>query len=183
MTEEILNLENNRNNETLLNIYFYKDGNSPWYRAYELSAYYAYSYPNNLKDTERLHPIKKASKINSDGIVCIGLQLSSFKKYFPNADTSMISDNKMVLTVKGSDFPNITTDSYNGIFLEWKSEFELKKGKSDKAKESNNKNIYNSPVSFSKIMKEIIRYDTHNKGENELRIFVNTLKDMCAELI
>lgn len=183
MTEEILSLENNRDNKTLLNIYFYKDGNSPWYRAYELSAYYAYFYPNNLKETERLHPIKKASKLNSDGIVCVGLQLSSFKKYFPNAETSVISDNKMVLTVKDSDFPNMNIENYHNTYLDWKSEFALKKGKSDNAKESNNKNIYNSPVSFSSIMKEIIRYDTHNKGENELRIFVGTLKDMCAELI
>lgn len=183
MTEEILSLEKDRNKETLLNIYFYKDGNSPWYRAYELSAYYAYFYPNNLKETERLHPIKKASKLNSDGVVCVGLQLSSFKKYFPNAVTSIVSDNKMVLTVKECDLPNITADNYNDVFLAWKTEIVLKKGKLEKGKENNNKNIYNSPISFSSIMKEIIRYDTHNKGENDLRVFIGTLKDMCAELI
>lgn len=51
--KEILELENNRDSSTLGKIYFYKEGNSPWYRAYELSAYFASFYDNGLDDKKR----------------------------------------------------------------------------------------------------------------------------------
>lgn len=46
--ENILQIENNREKNNIRKIYFFKNGESPWYRAYELSACYDSLYNNGL---------------------------------------------------------------------------------------------------------------------------------------
>lgn len=181
--EERIKIENNRTKETLGKIYFYKDGNSPWYRAYELSAYYASHFNNGLGEADKLHANRKSSRQDADGIMQVGLQLKSFKKYFPNIEVDNMKEDAFYIDVNPDDYKDITLDNYKEKCLEWKSQFELK-GNSKKSKDNNiTKTIYSSPASFSSIMKEIIRYNTHNRTENELLQFIGTLKEMCADLI
>lgn len=181
--EERLKIENGRTEETLGKIYFYKDGNSPWYRAYELSAYYASHFDNGLKETEKLHAQRKPSKVSEEGIMQVGLQLNSFKKYFPNIDVSNMTESAFCIDISLDKYKDITLSNYKDKCLEWKNQFDVKK--SDKKQKDNNvsKTIYSSPTSFSMIMKEIVRYNTNNRTENELIQFIYTLKEMCAELI
>ena len=101
--KEILELENNRDSSTLGKIYFYKEGNSPWYRAYELSAYFASFYDNGLDDKKRLHAVKKSNKLSEDGIISVGLQLPSFKKYFPDVNVDDMSGDRF----SSSSFPSL----------------------------------------------------------------------------
>lgn len=181
--EEILKKENNRDKDTFRKIYFYKNGNSPWYRAYELSAYYATFYNNGLEDKDRLNPQRKTSKFDESGIIQVGLQLTSFKKYFPDVIVSDISGDCIVIDAPDNDFIDIVLDNYLDVLSEWKNSMELHT-KADKKKETKPiKTVYNSPVSFTEIMRQILRYDTHNRNETDLRNFVCTLKEMCANLI
>lgn len=176
--KEILELENNRDSSTLGKIYFYKEGNSPWYRAYELSAYFASFYDNGLDDKKRLHAVKKCNKSSEDGIISVGLQLPSFKKYFPDVNVDDMSGDRFSLDISIDSYDGINASNYKEKVSEWKSGFST-----NQKKEHSSKNIYSSPVSFTAIMKEIIRCDTYNKSENELRDFICTLKEMCANLI
>lgn len=178
--EEKINIENNRDEKTIGKIFFYRDGNSPWYRAYELSAYYAVNYNNGLSDNEKLNAHKKTSKLCENGIMQIGLQLTSFKKYFPDVEVSNITEDSFTIDF-GMD--GVTTDNYRSILSNWKKSFEYAKSSKKQKDKTVSKTIFNSPVSFSMIMKEIIRYDTNNRTEDDLRQFICTLKDMCAELI
>lgn len=181
--EDILKVESNRNKDNIRTIYFYKEGNSPWYRAYELSAYYAVHYNNSLKEKERLQASRKSNKIINEGIMQIGLQLESFKKYFPEAELQEIKENTFSIVIPSSDLCDITLVNYKEKLVDWKNTFDIKsKNKKQSVKEVN-KTVYSSPVSFTSIMKEIIRYDTHNRTEDEFRCFLNTLKEMCADLI
>lgn len=179
--EKLLNIETNRDESNIRKIYFIKDAESPWYRAYELSAYYAVNYNNGLKENERLRATRKSSKIINNGVMQIGLQITSFKKYFPNAQICEISEKLISIDIPSDDLCDITLENYEGICNSWKETFEIK-SKNKKIKEPI-KTVYNSPTSFTSIMKEIIRYDTHNKDEDELRYFINILKEMCANLI
>ena len=185
MLEEILNIECNRTAENIFTMYIYKDGNSPWYRAYELSAYYAFFYKNGLDDSERLHPTKKASRILGDGMISVGLKLESFKKYFPNLAIEHIDSDTVEITVDETYYDEIKPETYKEIYGEWKTKFEIKKAKSKNGEPNKiqNKNIYNSPVSFSSIMREILKYDTNGKSEEDLRRHIYILKEMCANLI
>lgn len=179
--EEALKTEINRDTSNLKEIYFFKDGNSPWYRAYELSAYYAVYYNDKLNDNERLKATRRYNKEFVDGIIQIGLQFTSFNKYFPNADIQQVSDKKVIIKLSLSEFVDITIDNYKENLSAWKNTFDLKTKKND-AKDQI-KTIYNSPISFTGIMKEILKFDTHEKNENDLRNFIYALKEMCANLI
>lgn len=178
---ELINIELNRTKDNIKKIFFIKEGNSPWYRAYELSAYYAVNYNNGLRQAERLQANRKPSKLLNDGVIQIGLQLSSFKKYFPNAELCNVTDKYFTINIESGDFADVTLDNYQELIKEWKGTFELKNKKPSKKEPL--KTIYNSPVSFTGIMKEIIRFDTYDKNETDLRNFINALKEMCANLI
>lgn len=66
-----------------------------FWRAYEWSAYLSRMFPSELNDEDRLKVLKKVTKDYEDGYVQVGLQLSSFEKYFPNvADDGNIFEMK-----------------------------------------------------------------------------------------
>ena len=79
-----------RNKDNLFDIHFYMEG--AFWRAYEWSAYLSRMFPSELKEEERLKVLKKATKDCKDGYVQVGLQLPSFKKYFP----SIMEDEKLM---------------------------------------------------------------------------------------
>jgi len=70
-----------RNKDNLYKIYFHLEGS--FWRAYEWSAYLSRNFPSELKDDEKLKPIKRVTKDFEEGYVQVGLQLPSFDKYFP----------------------------------------------------------------------------------------------------
>lgn len=181
--KDILEKENNRDKDTLRKMYFYKNGNSPWYRAYELSAYYATYYNNGLSEKDRLNPQRKVNKLDENGIIQVGLQLTSFRKYFPDVTVSDVSGDHIIVDVSEDVFTDVTPDNYLDVISEWKNSFELRTNGDKKKDTKSIKTVYNSPVSFTEIMRQILRYDTHSKDETDLRNFVCTLKEMCANLI
>lgn len=184
MIKEIVKRERERTDEDLGVIYFYKEGNSPWYRAYELSAYYAHFYMNNLDKKERLKVIKKRYKVVQDDIMSVGLRLESFKKYLPDLSLDKINEGDFVVSINLSNYDDINLSSYKEKVDIWKMQYEhnnkIVDKKEDKIKHTT---VYNSPITMTSIMKEIIRYDTYGKDENDLRIFIKELKEMCASLI
>ena len=52
-------------------------------------------FPSELNDEDRLKVLKKVTKDYEDGYVQVGLQLSSFEKYFPS-----VVDNDEIFEMK-----------------------------------------------------------------------------------
>ena len=110
-----------RDNTNLYDIHFYMEGS--FWRAYEWSAYLSRKFPSNLNEDERLKVLKKVTRNDEKGYVQVGLQLSSFEKYFPGvADDESIFEmkNKHIIIhaekfFNGEDFSN-----YVDILESWK---------------------------------------------------------------
>ena len=101
-----------RDNTNLYDIHFYMEGS--FWRAYEWSAYLSRKFPSTLNEDERLKVLKKVTRNDEKGYVQVGLQLSSFEKYFPGvADDESIFEmkNKHIIIhaekfFNGEDFSN-----------------------------------------------------------------------------
>lgn len=90
--QEIFSSEK-RDKDSLFDIHFYMEGS--FWRAYEWSAYLSRIFPSELNDEDRLKVLKKVTKDCENGYVQVGLQLSSFEKYFPN-----VVDNDEIFEMK-----------------------------------------------------------------------------------
>jgi len=189
--KEILNLEGNlesRVAESKNIIYLIRDSDSsPWYKAYCWSAYLMEFYPNNLEDAKKLKPIKRQIKSEDSAIlVHVGLQLPSLSKYLPDVKADTSTPNLIRLIVDPTLYNDniISLNNYN----KWIETIPLKE---DDNKSKNNKNSSkpnpNSPftklTTFTSIVKDIFRFDTYNKSQEDLLEFVRYLKEECIKLI
>ena len=103
--EEIEKLENTRTPQNLNIVYLIKDNeNSPWYKAYELSAYYLEFYNKNIADNERLKVQHK--QYNNIKLVNVGLQFKSLQKFLPNIQINEENSNNHILQITLPTIPN-----------------------------------------------------------------------------
>lgn len=179
--EEIVKVENNRGIENIDKIYLFLDAGGPWYKAYEWSAYLMEFYPGNTG--EKLKAIKRGYKAINDPIVNVSIQLKSIDKYLPGKIIVEQNENMLILSANIKQYNDkIAVENFNEKLNSWKGTIELN-DKRGKQTEKEQKNIFGSPVTFMKIMQNILTYDTYGKNEADLRDFVLTLKENCSNLI
>ena len=179
--EEIFESEE-RNEENLYDIHFYMEGS--FWRAYEWSAYLSRMFPSDLKEEERLKVLKKLPKGYDDGYVLVGLQLSSFEKYFPNvADDEEIFEmlDKHIVIHARKYFLNKDFSDYEGILSKWKKFIEASKKEKKKSK-FNNAEI-ESEFSFENLIQEIVSYPIENKSLIESIAFLSYVRDKAFKII
>lgn len=183
--KEKIEKEHKRTKDILNVIYLFRDGNSPWYSAYEWSAYLLEFYPNGLSDDKRLKVTRKTQKDLDDSYIKVGFQLPSLKKYLPNIDVTNVEEDIIRIVINLYD--DSTIENYEEKLKTYKDTLDIKENSNtnNQIKSITNKsnNIYNNPVTFAHIMKEIISYNTYNKTEDDLIEFIYELKNKCASII
>ena len=178
--EEIYETEK-RNDNNLFDIHFHLEGS--FWRAYEWSAYLSRNFPSDLKDDERLNPMKKTTKNCEEGYVQVGLQLPSFDKYFPNVtDNEEIFEmnNKYITIHAESFFKGEDLSDYETILNEWKSTIKLSSKEKKKYKEI--KIESNIKPTLDSLIKEIIRYPIESKNLIESLQFLSYIRDMAIKI-
>ena len=180
--EEIEKLENTRTPQNLNVVYLIKDNeNSPWYKAYELSAYYLEFYNKNIADNERLKVQHK--QYNNIKLVNVGLQFKSLQKFLPDIQINEENSNNLILQIILPTVPNdLNLINYNEIVQNWKNTIPVKQ-ELQQTQNKKQQTIYSQPTTFSSIMKDIISFSLYNKSEIELVQFIEKLKNKCADLI
>lgn len=186
-TLEKIEIERKRDSENLNKIILFRDGGSPWYTAFEWSAYLLEFYPNQLDENKRLKPTRRRIKDSEDTFIKVGFQLPSLSKYVPDIVVNDVSEEVIEISIK--PFIQVDINNYMDMLSEWKSSVEIKIDKKNTQNNVENKQsnksttLFTQPSSFLTIMKAIISYDTHNRDEEELREFILGLKMRCADLI
>lgn len=183
--KEKIEIERKRTPENINKILLFRDGTSPWYSAFEWSAYLLEFYPSGLQDKERLCPMHKTQKEIDGSIIKVGFQLSSLKKYLPNVQVNNVEENLIEIEIELYD--GLSYNNYIEKLDTWKSNVKIKDKNNENVdkKEATSKpnSLFVKPCTFLHILKHIIVFDTHGKTENELREFIFQIKEMCASLI
>ena len=176
MINEIINKETNRSESNIDRIYLFKDGNSVWYKAYEWSAYLMEFFPNNLKD--KLKPIHKYYKNLNGTAINVGIQLKSLDKFLPVKEIVATNENDIEIKIDPSLYVDaFAIDNFKDKLEKWKNSVPVNE------KPKNTQNIFSNQTSFFKIFKEILKYDTYGKSEENLRSFILNLRNMCSDMV
>lgn len=178
--EEIIEVEKRNNSEELYDIHLYLEND--WWRAYEWSAYLCHIYPNELDKNNKLKATHKDSKNFENGIVLVGLKLSSFEKYLPNVFISNIDDKHIVINIKDkiTDI-EFSIEKYQNTLDEWKRS--LPYSKTDKAKTVKSPVKEPSKENILSIMQEVLSYPIENRTLIENTEFIGHLKRELIKLI
>ena len=125
--KEIFNIEK-RDASNLTKIHLIREG--IWWRANEWSAYLCQHFPSELKENERLKPTKKNSKENNDGLIFVGLKLTSFGKFLPGLvmpkDFNFNEGEVLSIDVKDFFDKDFFADHETKL-REWKNKFKVKR--------------------------------------------------------
>lgn len=182
--DKICEAEYNRTKNQLNKIYLFNN-NSGFWRANEWSCYLLYNCNPKLNVDQRLKLSHKTAKAGMDkSIISCGLKESSFSKFMVDYTESQIKEenieNIKIFEINLSSInSNVTVDNYLDILKDFKNSIEI--SKLDKNNILENRNPFNNPVSFTSIVKKIIRYSLYNKSEQELVSFIEELKeDSCS---
>ena len=179
MTYEEIFKKEERTNENIYLIHLYYEG--MWWRAYEWSAYLCVNFHSSSH--ERLKPTKKKVKGRDDGMIFVGLQMISFKKYFPNIyennKIQKIDDKHIILDVKDM-FTNFEIENYQEILKEWKNSI------CESQKKTTENNINHFTQSFSQnindILSEIANYQLANHTLLESTLFLSEIQKKIIKL-
>ena len=174
---DIQKLEYSRTKENISTIYLIKDApNSPWYKAYEWSAYILENYNKELNQQNKLKPIHTQYKDFS--MINVGLQFKSLQKYLPNISIDEIQTNNDYLVINlNLNINQENIESYKNIVDNWKSSVPIFQNKQKQ------NIIYSQPSSFSNIMRDILSFQEYGKSQEDLVNFIYSLKNKCANLI
>ena len=173
-----------RNGDNLYDIHFYMEGS--FWRAYEWSAYLSRNFPSKLNEDERLKPLKKVTKDFEGGYVQVGLQLSSFEKYFPGVvddDTVFEMQNKCIIIHAKSFFIDNDFSEYENILNEWKNNVKLSDKEKKKRREittGRHNNVDDNSV--DSLIREIISYPIENKNLVESLQFLSYIRDKAIKI-
>lgn len=175
---DIQKLEYSRTLENISTIYLIKDGpTSPWYKAYEWSAYLLENYNKELNQQNKLKPIHIQYKDFT--LINVNLQFKSLQKYLPNIaiDESQINNDYLTINLNLNINNQENIEKYKDIINNWKNNIPFFQYKQKQ------NTIYSQPSSFSHIMKEILSYQEYGKTQDDLLNFIYSLKIKCANLI
>lgn len=175
---QIIEIEKRNTNEELFKIQFYLEGE--WWRAYEWSAYLCNMFFDTLEDGNKLKAKHKESKSSENGIVLVGLKLTSFPKYFPNISINKIDDKNITLDIREYVENDITVENYIDILDKWKGTIPF-----DKSKNKEDKCIIKEPSEepIMPIMQEILAYPLAKKSLIDNILFISHLKDTIIQNI
>lgn len=178
--EEIFESEK-RNGDDLYDIHFHMEGS--FWRAYEWSAYLARNFPSGLDDSQRLKAIRKSAKGNEGGYVQVGLQLSSFDKYFPNVtDDSGVFEmaDKHIIIHSRRFFEDADFSDYSSVLDKWKADIRVG-GKKRRTKGGDGIETTES-VSMESLIREITAYPMESKTLIESMQFLAHIRDAAAKI-
>lgn len=181
---EKLLLFEERKQENLNYIYLIKDSNQQqWYKAYEWSAYLLEFITNTLPENKRLNPIKKQIENTDKTIINVGFPLTSLNKFCePQIIKNKNIDERQNICIQ-IILPNeITLSNYKEKLNEWKNLIQVKTFTQNKNNQKST-NIYSQPTTFLTIMKNIMKFNTYGRSQEELIQFIENLKVNCADLI
>lgn len=171
---EIYNLEHTR--KDFNKIHFYKDGDaSPWYRAYEWSAFLAEYYPVGADSRKKLTPTHRNLKEDENGIINVGLQHQSISKYFPNATIEQIDENHVVISVDLAQY-GISGDM-ESVLANWKESVPIAQQKKVKNP------IQVRTASFTEVLKAVVNFRLDTATDEDCRDFIAEIKEMCVSMI
>ena len=178
--DEIIEKEKRETNEDLFKIHLYLEND--WWRGYEWSAYLCRLFPNELEDKNKLKPTHKESKTFENGIILVGLKLSSFEKYLPNATIINVDNKHILIDVKDYIENEFTIETYVDTLNKWKEAIPFNKSDSNPKA---NKCIIKEPSkeSIMSIMQEVLAYPIENKTLIENTTFIGHLKSELIKLI
>lgn len=171
--KEIIEAEK-RNDNNVYDIHLYLEG--IFWRAYEWSAYLSRIFPSPLTDNERLKPTIKTDKRNNITVIQVGLQLSSFYKYFPNVignDAMFKMDEKHIVIHCHNMFNEYDFSNYDEILNTWKEDIV------DSVLVKNE--ISNKP-NIDTLLDEIISYPIESKSLIDNLQFLSYIKDKAMKL-
>ena len=172
-----------RNSSNLYDVHFYMEGS--FWRAYEWSAYLSRKFPSHLNEEERLRVLKKVTKGDENGYVQVGLQLSSFEKYFPGVvddeDIFEMKDRHIVIHTE-KFFKDEDFSDYENILSSWKSSIKLTNNEKKNNKELNGDTNNKSCVSADSLIDEIISYPIENKSLVESLQFLSYVRDRAIKI-
>lgn len=182
---DIYNLEE-RTNDNLFEIHFYKEGD--WWRAYEWSAYLCTLYPNEIND--KLKATHKQCKDIDDGIIFIGMKISSFDKFLPKiGEPSLFEDEHIVYNVKEILNNNeLTFEKYKTQLIEWKNSVPIKEDKNKKIfNKKDSEDLRNIPFyevnTLEDIIKDILSYHIESRSLVENTIYLGKIKNKLSAFI
>lgn len=177
-----------RHSETeLYKIHLYKNGD--WWRATEWSAYLC-QFCQNSDDGKKLRPIHRQLKGSDDGIVLVGLKLSSFEKYFPFVkidDNSVIKDGHIEIDLGQKIDDNINIANYEKLLNDWKLSIPYCKSKSNYNSKlvdnglDNLGDICNGKIYF--VLKKILSYPLAQRTLLDNVNFINDMQHEIAAII
>lgn len=181
---EKLLLFEERKQENLNYIYLIKDSNQQqWYKAYEWSAYLLEFITNTLPENKRLNPLKKQIENTDKTIINVGFPLTSLNKFCEQQiikDKNIDERQNICIQIT---LPNeITLSNYKEKLNEWKNSIQIKTY-NNQNKNQKSTNIYSQPTTFLSIMKNLMKFNTYGRSQDELIQFIENLKSSCADLI
>lgn len=185
-SKDILKDEIRENEDSLYKMYLYRDA-SGWWRAYELSAYYAHFYPNNLAEGNRLKPTRKKSKKNEDGVISTGVKLESFQKYFPyidiNDNNTKIDDTHIEVDMREYFNGKINLENYSNVLKEWKEQFKLVSSAKKSSDSIGVKIADCNEMSLKVVVQQILGYPLESKTPIDNIAFLSTLKAQLSKIM
>lgn len=180
--QEIISAEQ-RDSANLYELHLYADGD--WWRAYEWSAYMCHNYASHLKENERLSITHRHLKDTENGIIYVGLKLTSFDKYLPNVKGTeklkQIDAKHIVIDVREIFQSEINIENYSEIFTSWKNNVPYKDEQSKQA--MTNKTVATDTATLKSVMQQILAYPLERKTMVENTMFISLLKEELVKIL
>ena len=174
--QNILELEK-RDDSNLFDIHFYLEG--MFWKSYEWSAYLSHIFPSNLQDNKRLKIVKKQTKHDENGYIQVGLQFSSFNKYFPGVidekDVFKLDGNHIVIHAK-KYFDGYNFYDYESILNDYKNKILFKN-----TSVSNNTKTLNS-IDINLLLNDIISYPIESKSLVDNTSFLINIRNAAIKI-
>lgn len=174
--QSILELEK-RDDSNLFDIHFYLEG--IFWKSYEWSAYLSHIFPSNLQDNKKLKIVKKQTKYDKNGYIQVGLQLSSFNKYFPEViddKENFILDGSHIVIHAKKYFDGYNFYDYESILNDYKNKIQFK----DCLIKSNNKVSNDADIDL--LLNEIISYPIESKSLVDNTSFLISIKNNAIKI-
>lgn len=175
--KNILDIEK-RNETNLYEIHFFKEG--IFWKAYEWSAYLCRVFPSELENNKRLKPLKKYCKKENKEYIQVGLQLTSFEKYFPcvvfNENAFKVNDEHIIIYSE-SFFHEKNFEDYEATLNKWKQDVDYRDMNEEKT------SSHKKDKELRLLLKEIIEYSVEDKSLIENLQFLIQLKRKTIELL
>lgn len=174
--QSILELEK-RDDSNLFDIHFYLE--CIFWKSYEWSAYLSHIFPSNLQDNKKLKIVKKQTKYDKNVYIQVGLQLSSFNKYFPGViddKENFILDGSHIVIRAKKYFDEYDFSKYESILNDYKNKIQFK----DCLIKSNSKVSNDADIDL--LLNEIISYPIESKSLVDNTSFLISIKNNAIKI-